>query len=176
MKTNKPKLITVPHVAIGVNFSPGNPTLVVQENFKPDRLSPRLAKVFARVAKSGRGGVWVKSLNRDDRWSARFLLKIKALREIPEAAEKERSPERKTRREEKASPGGGTEGRRPIPSGASRVKKNLDSGGTEQKRGRGGSLNLLVARHHQHAGVSHFPGDQLADRPDGLSSGIRRDE
>ena len=83
-KTEKPNLIAVSHSAIGVKFSPGNPTLLVAAGYNPDRLSPRLAKFFARVAKGGKSGIKVKGLDKDDRWTARFLLKIKALREIAE--------------------------------------------------------------------------------------------
>jgi hypothetical protein len=83
-KSTMPKLITVTHTAIGVKFSPGNPSLLVMPSFNPERLSPRLAKFFAKVAKSGSGGIKVKTLSKDDRWSARFLLKIHALRDILE--------------------------------------------------------------------------------------------
>jgi hypothetical protein len=83
-KAKQPKLITVTHIAIGVKFSPGNPSLVVVAGLDPDRLSPRLAKYFARVAKGGKSGIKLKGLGKDDRWTARFLLKIKALREMAE--------------------------------------------------------------------------------------------
>jgi hypothetical protein len=84
MKTNikQPKLITIWHTAIGVKFSPGSPSLVTVAGYDAAKLSPRLAKFFAKVAKGGKSGVKVKGLNKDDRWTARFLLKIKALREI----------------------------------------------------------------------------------------------
>jgi len=84
MKTEKSKLIVVSHEAIATRFSKGNPSLVTVADFDEKRLSPRLAKVFARVHKAGREGVRVKTLDRDDRWSARFLLSIKALRDMPD--------------------------------------------------------------------------------------------
>jgi|SRR5271170_3370659 len=87
-KEKKPKLITVWHTALGFNFSPGNSTLITVPGYDAAKLSPRLAKVFAKIEKSGRAGVRVKTLGKDDRWSARFLLKIHALKEIPEQAEK----------------------------------------------------------------------------------------
>jgi hypothetical protein len=93
-KEKKPKLISVPHTAIGTNFSPGNPSLAVVADFDAAKLSPRLAKVFAKIEKSGRTGVKVKTLDRDDRWSCRFLLKIHALKDIPEP--KEEKAEKKT--------------------------------------------------------------------------------
>jgi hypothetical protein len=83
-KTKQPKLITVSHTAIGVKFSPGNPSLVTVAGYAAAKLSPRLAKFFAKVAKGGKSGIKVKGLGKDDRWTARFLLKIKALREIAE--------------------------------------------------------------------------------------------
>jgi|SRR5580704_12368095 hypothetical protein len=83
-KSTKPKLITVWHTAIGVKFSPGNPSLVAVADYDAAKLSPRLAKVFSKIEKSGRDGVKVKTLDKDDRWSARFLLKIHALRDVPE--------------------------------------------------------------------------------------------
>jgi hypothetical protein len=83
-KPKQPKLITVTHTAIGVNFSPGNPSLTTVAGYDAAKLSPRLAKFFARVAKGGRTGIKVKGLGKDDRWTGRFLLKIKALREIAE--------------------------------------------------------------------------------------------
>jgi len=86
----KAKLITVSHTAIGVMFSPGNPSLVAVANFDAAKLSPRLAKVFSKIEKSGSGGVKVKTLDKDDRWSARFLLKIKALRDVPEPKEEKK--------------------------------------------------------------------------------------
>jgi hypothetical protein len=84
MKIKKPKLITIWHTAIGVKFSPGNPSLVTVAGYDAAKLSPRLAKFFAKVAKGGKNGIKVKGLSKDDRWTARFLLKIKALREIAE--------------------------------------------------------------------------------------------
>jgi hypothetical protein len=93
-KTKQPKLITVTHTAIGVKFSPGNPSLLAATGYKPDRLSPRLAKFFAKVAKGGKGGIKVKGLGKDDRWTARFLLKIKALREIAEPKAKVAAPKK----------------------------------------------------------------------------------
>ena len=86
----KPKLITITHTAIGVKFSPGNPSLVTVAGFDAEKLSSPLAKFFARVAKSGSDGVKVKTLDKDDRWSARFLLKIHALKDIPEPTEEKK--------------------------------------------------------------------------------------
>src|SRR5690349_15727431 len=92
MKIKKPKLITVWHTAIGVTFSTGNPSLVTVAGYDAAKLSPRLAKFFAKVAKGGKNGIKVKGLSKDDRWTARFLLKIKALREIAEPEPKTSAP------------------------------------------------------------------------------------
>jgi hypothetical protein len=98
MKTNikQPKLITIWHTAIGVKFSPGSPSLVTVAGYDAAKLSPRLAKFFAKVAKGGKSGVKVKGLNKDDRWTARFLLKIKALREIAEPKKPAAPPKKPT--------------------------------------------------------------------------------
>jgi hypothetical protein len=93
-KTEQPKLIAVTHTAIGVNFSPGNPSLVTVAGYDAAKLSPRLAKFFAKVAKGGRTGIKVKDLGKDDRWTARFMLKIKALREIAEPKPKASAPKK----------------------------------------------------------------------------------
>src|SRR5216684_1377567 len=82
----KQKLIVVSHTAAGPKFSPGNPTLKINPVFKDaDRLSPRLAKFWARMKKAGSGGLKVKNLDYDSAWSARFLILIKALRDVPDA-------------------------------------------------------------------------------------------
>jgi hypothetical protein len=98
----KPKLITVWHTAIGVKFSPGDPSLVAVTGYDAAKLSPRLAKFFAKVAKGGRRGIKIQGLGKDDRWTARFLLKIKALRELSEpktnAAAPKKSPAEKPAR------------------------------------------------------------------------------
>lgn len=89
MKSNKPKkkLITVPVTSLGISFSRGNPSLVATVGYDATRLSGKLAKVFHLVRKRGRAGLRLSALDRYRRWSARFLLKIGALREVPEARE-----------------------------------------------------------------------------------------
>jgi hypothetical protein len=87
-KTKKPKLITVPVTSLGISFSPGDPRLVAVRGYDATKLSPKLAKVFRKIEKRGRAGVRVSALDRYRRWSARFLLKIGALREVPDAKKK----------------------------------------------------------------------------------------
>ncbi len=86
-KEKKPKLITVPVTSLGINFSPGDPALVAVRGYDATRLSGKLAKVFHLVRKRGRAGLRLSALDRYRRWSARFLLKIGALREVPEVKE-----------------------------------------------------------------------------------------
>jgi hypothetical protein len=87
-KTKKPKLITVPVTSLRISFSPGDPHLVAVRGYDATRLSDKLAKVFRKVEKRGRAGLRLSALDRYRRWSARFLLKIGALREVPEAKKK----------------------------------------------------------------------------------------
>jgi hypothetical protein len=87
-KTKKPKLITVPVTSLGISFSPGDPHLVAVRGYDATKLSAKLAKVFRKIEKRGRAGLRLSTLDRYRRWSARFLLKIKALREVPEAKKK----------------------------------------------------------------------------------------
>jgi hypothetical protein len=90
MKTSKQKklkLITAPVTSLGISFSPGDPTLVAVAGYDATKLSDKLAKVFRKIEKCGSAGLRLSALDRYRRWSARFLLKIKALREIPEAKE-----------------------------------------------------------------------------------------
>jgi hypothetical protein len=100
-KTKKPKLITVPVTSLGISFSPGDPTLVAVRGYDATKLSAKLAKVFRKIEKRGRAGLRLSSLDRYRRWSARFLLKIGALREVPQAKQKaapKRAPAKKTAR------------------------------------------------------------------------------
>jgi hypothetical protein len=83
-KTKKPKLITVPVTSLGISFSPGDPRLVAVVGYDAVKLSDKLAKVFRKIEKRGRAGLRLSALDRYRRWSARFLLKIGALREIPD--------------------------------------------------------------------------------------------
>jgi hypothetical protein len=92
-KTKKPKLITSPFTSLGISFSPGDPRLVAVRGYDATRLSAKLAKVFRKIEKRGRAGLRLSALDRYRRWSARFLLKIGALREVPEA-EKKAAPKR----------------------------------------------------------------------------------
>jgi hypothetical protein len=87
-KTKKPKLITVPVTSLGISFSPGDPHLVAARGYDATKLSAKLAKVFRKIEKRGRAGLRLSALDRYRRWSARFLLKIGALREVPEAKKK----------------------------------------------------------------------------------------
>jgi hypothetical protein len=87
-KSKKPKLITVPVTSLGISFSPGDPSLVAVRGYDATRLSAKLAKVFRKIEKRGSAGLRLSALDRYRRWSARFLLKIKALREVPEAKKK----------------------------------------------------------------------------------------
>jgi hypothetical protein len=91
-KTKKPKLITVPVTSLGISFSPGDPTLVAVRGYDATRLSDKLAKVFRKIEKCGRAGLRLSALDRYRRWSARFLLKIGALREVP--AKKKAGPKK----------------------------------------------------------------------------------
>jgi hypothetical protein len=100
-KTNKPKLITVPVTSLGIKFSPGDPYLVAVRGYDATRLSGKLRKVFLKIEKRGRAGLRLSALDRYRRWSARFLLKIGALREVPEAKKKvasKRAPAKKSAR------------------------------------------------------------------------------
>ena len=87
-KTKKPKLITVPVTSLGISFSAGDPTLVAVRGYDATRLSEKLAKGFRKIEKRGRAGLRLSALDRYRRWSARFLLKIGALREVLEAKKK----------------------------------------------------------------------------------------
>jgi hypothetical protein len=87
-KTKKPKLITSPFTSLGISFSPGDPHLVAVRGYDATKLSAKLAKVFRKIEKRGRAGLRLSALDRYRRWSARFLLKIGALREVPEAKKK----------------------------------------------------------------------------------------
>ncbi len=92
MKTKKEKSIVVSHSKAGPKFSPGNPSLMINPGFKDaERFSPRLAKFWAKVVKAGRGGLKVAGLHYDDQWSARFLIGIKALRDVPDPEAKKSS-------------------------------------------------------------------------------------
>jgi hypothetical protein len=87
-KTKKPKLITSPFTSLGISFSPGDPRLVAVRGYDATKLSDKLAKVFRKIEKRGRAGLRLSTLDRYRRWSARFLLKIGALREVQEAKKK----------------------------------------------------------------------------------------
>jgi hypothetical protein len=87
-KPKKPKLITVPVTSLGISFSPGDPHLVAVRGYDASKLSDKLGKVYLKIQKRGRAGLRLSALDRYRRWSARFLLKIKALREIAEPKEK----------------------------------------------------------------------------------------
>ncbi len=100
-KTKKPKLITVPVTSLGISFSPGDPSLVAVRGYDATKLSDKLAKVFRKIEKRGRAGLRLSALDRYRRWSARFLLKIGALREVPEGKKKavaKRAPAKKPAR------------------------------------------------------------------------------
>jgi hypothetical protein len=97
-KAKKSKLITVPVTSLGISFSPGDPRLVAVRGYDATRLSDKLVKMFRRIEKRGRAGVRRSALDRYRRWSARFLLKIGALREVPEAKKRvapKRAPAKK---------------------------------------------------------------------------------
>jgi hypothetical protein len=99
-KEKKPKLISSPFTSLGITFSPGNPSLVTAAGYDVARLSEKLRKVFFLVEKHGSAGMKVKDLDRYRRWNARFLLKIHALREVPDreagkAGKKKAGPRRK---------------------------------------------------------------------------------
>jgi hypothetical protein len=98
-KEKKPKLIRSPFTSLGVTFSRGNPSLVTAAGYDVARLSEKLRKVFFLVEKYGSAGMKVRDLDRYRRWNARFLLKIHALREIPDReagkAGKKAGPKRK---------------------------------------------------------------------------------
>lgn len=82
MKTKKQQLIVVPTDGIKTKFSKEANKLVAVTSFKDaSRLSPRLARFFARSKKS----VQLKSLDRADRWTARFLLHLGAVKEVKAA-------------------------------------------------------------------------------------------
>jgi hypothetical protein len=102
-KTKKPKLITVPVTSLGISFSPGDPHLVAVRGYDATKLSDKLAKVFRKIEKRGRAGLRLSALDRYRRWSARFLLKIKALREVPEA-KKKAAPKRTSAKAPVAAP------------------------------------------------------------------------
>ena len=84
-----------------VSFSAGYLRLVAVRGYVSSRLTPKLAKVFRKIEKRGRAGLRLSALDRYRRWSARFLLKIGALREVPEAKKKaapKRAPAKKPTR------------------------------------------------------------------------------
>jgi hypothetical protein len=86
-KEKKPKLISSPFTSLGVTFSRGNPSLVAVPGFDVTKLSEKLRRVFEMVERHGSAGIKVKDLDRYRRWNARFLLKIRAFREIRDTGE-----------------------------------------------------------------------------------------
>ena len=100
---NKTKLITVPVTSLGISFSPGDPRLVAVRGYDATKLSTKLAKVFRKIERRGRAGLRLSGLDRYRRWSARFLLKIGALREVPEAKKKAASKRAAAKKAARAS-------------------------------------------------------------------------
>ncbi|SRR5260370_9135467 len=78
----KANIIRTTHKAIRYRFPRGNPAIVARP-FAAARLSPRLAKLYAKIHKGGKAGVSVKRLDRDERWAARQLVEVGALRAVP---------------------------------------------------------------------------------------------
>ncbi len=84
-KKEKQKLIVVSHTKAGKPFTPGNPTLVINPSFKDsERFSPRLAKFWEKVIRAGKKAVQVNTLDYDQKWSARYMRDLGALKEIPD--------------------------------------------------------------------------------------------
>jgi hypothetical protein len=96
LKSKKPSIV-VSHTAAGPKLSGTNARLVINSSFKDaERFSPRLKKFWAKVVRSGKGGLKVKTLDYGDQWSARFLIQIKALRDVPGPKEEKAATTKKS--------------------------------------------------------------------------------